>query len=81
MKPRNLAFVCLAAGLAALGYFFGAIVLAIYGALALGLDKMAFENGVWPHLFGAFGALGGVALAWGILRLADLAAQRRRRAV
>jgi hypothetical protein len=69
MKLQNLVFAALAFCLAVVGYFFGAIVIAIYAALALGKDKMAFETGITPHLFGAAGALGGIALAWGIVRI------------
>lgn len=69
MSLRNIVFVSLALFLGTVGYFFGAIVVAIYAALALGLDKMAFQIGLWPHLFGACGALAGFALAWGLTRL------------
>jgi hypothetical protein len=64
MQLRSLVFAALALFLGTLGYFFGAIVVAIYAALALGKDKMAFETGLTPHLIGAAGALAGVALAW-----------------
>jgi hypothetical protein len=66
---KNTIFAGLALLLAVVGYFFGAIVVAIYAALALGKDKMAFETGITPHLFGAAGALAGLALAWGIVKL------------
>ncbi len=68
MSLKNLVFAVLAFFLAVAGYFFGAIVVAIYAALALGKDKMAFETGLTPHLFGAAGALAGIALAWLIVR-------------
>jgi hypothetical protein len=69
MQLEKLVFASLALFLGTLGYFFGAIVLAIYAALALGKDKMAFESGIAPHLFGAAGALAGAGLALVIMRL------------
>ena len=69
MNLKNLVFAALAFFLAVVGYFFGAIVVAIYLALALGKDKMAFETGLTPQLFGAAGALAGIALAWLIVRV------------
>ena len=70
MSLKNILLAALAFFLAVAGYFFGAIVVAIYAALALGKDKMAFETGITPHLFGAAGALAGVLLAWLIVRIA-----------
>ena len=69
MSLKNLVFAALAFFFAVVGYFFGAIVVAIYAALALGKDKMAFESGITPHLFGAAGALAGIGLAWLLVRL------------
>jgi predicted Abi (CAAX) family protease len=75
---KNRIFAALALLLAVVGYFFGAIVVAIYAALALGKDKMAFETGITPHLFGAGGALAGIALAWGIVKLVSTLLERRK---
>jgi hypothetical protein len=79
LKLETLVFVALALFLGTLGYFFGGIVVAIYGALALGLDKMAFQTGITPHLFGAAGALVGVLFAFLIMR-AHAALRRPRKA-
>src|SRR5262245_1374155 len=76
MKLADVVFAALALALGALGYLFGAIVLAIYAALALGKDKMAFQNGVAPHLFGAAGALAGIALARVLVRVTSRRPQR-----
>jgi hypothetical protein len=81
MSLRNLVFAALALFLAAFGYLFGAIVVAIYAALALGKDKMAFQTGITPHLFGAAGALAGIALAWIVVHIGStLLAHRGRSA-
>jgi len=77
MKLGKLVCASLALFLGTLGYFFGAIVVAIYAALALGKDKMAFETGITPHLFGAAGALAGIGLAWILVRVARVLSRPR----
>jgi len=77
MKLGKLVCASLALFLGTLGYFFGAIVVAIYAALALGKDKMAFETGITSHFFGVAGALAGVGLAWILVRVAGALSRPR----
>ena len=81
MSLKNLVIAALALFLGTFGYFFGAIVVAIYAALALGKDKMAFETGITPHLFGATGAFAGLALAWLVVRIASALLRPRAQAL
>lgn len=78
MSLKFILFVALAGFLALLGYLVGAIVVPIYAALGLGLDKMALESGIAPHLFSTAGALSGIGLAWLIVLLASALLRPRR---
>ena len=80
MSARTTVFAALAFFLAVVGYFAGAIVIALYAGIWLRGDKMAFETALAPHLFGAAGALAGVALAWGVVTLAFALLRARPRA-
>ena len=72
MAVRYFFLVVLLLLFAVLGYFFFAIVVAIYAGLWLTGEKMYFEIGIAPHLFGAAGAAFGVGIAWAVWRLGRL---------
>ena len=64
MAWRSLGLLFLSLFLAAAGYFFFGIVVAIYAGLWLFDEKMYFAQGAWAQLFGATGAALGVLVAW-----------------
>jgi hypothetical protein len=55
MQLRTVALSILSLILAMVGYFFFAIVVAIYAGLWLCDEKMYFAQGVWAQIFGVTG--------------------------
>ena len=80
MALRYMALLILALLLAVVGYFFFAIVVAIYAGLWLHDEKMYYAQDPWCHLFGAVGAALGVLLAWVAWRMALAIVGRTRQA-
>jgi hypothetical protein len=64
MKPRHMVLLLMAATLAVGGYFFAAIVVAIYAGLWLHGEKMYFAQGLSAQIFGVAGAVAGAGVAW-----------------
>jgi hypothetical protein len=78
MARRYLTLLALALPLAVAGYFFFGIVAAIYAGLWIHDEKMYFAQGLSAQLFGATGAVFGMAIAWAVWRVALAAFARRR---
>jgi hypothetical protein len=66
---RYLVLAALSLLLSVAGYFFFAIVVAIYAGLWVHDEKMYYAQAPWCHLFGAIGVLIGILLAWVVWRL------------
>jgi hypothetical protein len=69
MTIRSLAQLALSLLLAVGGYFFFAIVIAVYAGLWLHGEKMYYAREPWCHVFGGVGAALGLLLAWAVARV------------
>ena len=77
MALRHFFLFVLSLLFAIVGYFFFAIVVAIYAGLWLTGEKMYFEIGIAPHVFGVVGAIIGIGLAWAAWRLGRVLFRQR----